>query len=256
MMASVARLFMSSSALFDMNAQRVSEEFSMTNGAKNAAWPKGHLVANERGRKIPRGDVVVGYEYRCRWHTSYRHSLLLCGTTCTPLQCASTRFYTHAEMAESTFTVGEAVEAVGYGPYQRRMRLVLGGFWAADASEMLILSFVGPVVMCEWGLTRSEEAAITSVVSWECSSAPPSGAGTATASAVAVALWPLPVCAPLLALPPRARLLTGCSWSAGPVGVGTSGGHVCATLMSEMLLRASGEAILGSSSSGRLVPSP
>jgi MFS family permease len=150
-------------------------------------------------------------------------------------------------MAESTFTVGEAVEAVGYGPYQRRMRLVLGGLWAADASEMLILSFIGPLVMCEWGLTRSEEAAITSVVflgmligatfwGWYCDRFGRRRCFVATtclcaiagaSTACAPAYWVLLVC--------RAA-----------VGVGTSGGHVCATLMSEMLpAHKRGEAILG-----------
>ena len=33
----------------------------------------------------------------------------------------------------------------------------------ADAMELMLLSVLSPEVECEWGLSRSEEAAITSV---------------------------------------------------------------------------------------------
>ena len=33
----------------------------------------------------------------------------------------------------------------------------------ADAMELMLLSVLSPAVQCEWGLTKSEEATITSV---------------------------------------------------------------------------------------------
>ena len=42
--------------------------------------------------------------------------------------------------------------------------LYCGCAWAADAMEMMLLSFLGPAVKCEWGLTPSQEGLITSVV--------------------------------------------------------------------------------------------
>ena len=42
--------------------------------------------------------------------------------------------------------------------------LYCGCAWAADAMEMMLLSFLGPAVRCEWGLTASQEGLITSVV--------------------------------------------------------------------------------------------
>ena len=34
----------------------------------------------------------------------------------------------------------------------------------ADAMEMMLLSFLGPAVACEWGLTPAEEAALSTSV--------------------------------------------------------------------------------------------
>lgn len=145
------------------------------------------------------------------------------------------------------FTVGEAVEVIGYGWYQKRTRYILGGLWAADASEMMILGFIGPVLLCDWKLSRTEEAAITSVVfcgmlvgavfwGWFCDNfgrrkcfifATAICAGAGVATAFAPSYFMLLVC--------RAM-----------VGFGTSGGHVCATIMSEMLpMHVRGEAIIG-----------
>lgn len=52
----------------------------------------------------------------------------------------------------------------GLGRFQVVLLLYCGCAWAADAMEMMLLSFLGPAVRCEWGLTASQEGLITSVV--------------------------------------------------------------------------------------------
>lgn len=55
---------------------------------------------------------------------------------------------------ESTkmWTLEEAVEAIGFGRFQRKLLLICGAGWAADAMEVLIIAFVIPAVIKEWGL--------------------------------------------------------------------------------------------------------
>uniref|UniRef100_A0A8C6TJM1 SV2 related protein b n=1 Tax=Neogobius melanostomus TaxID=47308 RepID=A0A8C6TJM1_9GOBI len=63
-----------------------------------------------------------------------------------------------------TFTVDDALEAVGFGKYQWKISLYAGLSWIADAMEMMILSILGPQLRCDWALLSYEVAFITSVV--------------------------------------------------------------------------------------------
>lgn len=64
----------------------------------------------------------------------------------------------------STYTVDEALVAMGFGKFQGLMLVYAGMGWVAEAMEMMLLSFVGPAVQSEWGLSSQEESLITSVV--------------------------------------------------------------------------------------------
>ncbi|XP_061590175.1 synaptic vesicle 2-related protein-like [Cololabis saira] len=63
-----------------------------------------------------------------------------------------------------TFTVDEALEAIGFGVFQWKISLLTGLSWVGDAMEMMILSILGPQMHCEWGLPSYQVALITSVV--------------------------------------------------------------------------------------------
>ena len=63
-----------------------------------------------------------------------------------------------------TFTVEDALKQVGFGPYQAWLLGYAGMSWTAEAMEMMLLSFVGPAVQSEWGLTAHQESLIASVV--------------------------------------------------------------------------------------------
>lgn len=54
--------------------------------------------------------------------------------------------------------------AVGFGNFQGLVLAYAGMGWVSEAMEMMLLSFVGPAVQLEWGLSSQEESFITSAV--------------------------------------------------------------------------------------------
>jgi MFS family permease len=62
------------------------------------------------------------------------------------------------------YTLDEALSAVGFGKFQSFL-LVYGALgWVAEAMELMILSFIGPALQSEWGLSSSKESLISTVV--------------------------------------------------------------------------------------------
>lgn len=68
-------------------------------------------------------------------------------------------------MAEpKRWTLEEAIEAIGFGRFQRKLLLICGAGWAADAMEVLIIAFVIPAVMKEWGLTPQQAGVLGTAI--------------------------------------------------------------------------------------------
>ncbi|XP_077944622.1 synaptic vesicle 2-related protein [Gasterosteus aculeatus] len=65
---------------------------------------------------------------------------------------------------EETFTVHDALESFGFGKFQWKMSFLTGLSWLGDAMEMMILSILGPQLLCEWRLSSYQVALLTSVV--------------------------------------------------------------------------------------------
>lgn len=63
-----------------------------------------------------------------------------------------------------TFTVTQAINALGFGWFQVKLSLCVGLCWMADSMEMTILSVLGPALHCDWGITRYQQALTTTVV--------------------------------------------------------------------------------------------
>ncbi|XP_052411835.1 synaptic vesicle 2-related protein-like [Carassius gibelio] len=63
-----------------------------------------------------------------------------------------------------TFTVEEAVEAIGFGKFQWKLSMLTGVAWMADAMEMMLLSIATPQLRCEWRLSSWKVAFITTMV--------------------------------------------------------------------------------------------
>ena len=65
---------------------------------------------------------------------------------------------------EKVYTVDDAINKIGFGPFQVLITVFCGLLWIADAMELMILSILSPAVKCQWMLSNYEEAMITSVV--------------------------------------------------------------------------------------------
>ena len=52
---------------------------------------------------------------------------------------------------------------MGFSKFQIKLSLVTGLAWMADSMEMMLLSILGPALLCEWSLKSWEKALITTV---------------------------------------------------------------------------------------------
>lgn len=66
--------------------------------------------------------------------------------------------------ALDTYTVTQAVNALGFGWFQVKLSLCVGLCWMADSMEMTILSVLGPALHCDWGISRYQQALTTTIV--------------------------------------------------------------------------------------------
>ncbi|XP_011093914.1 organic cation/carnitine transporter 7 isoform X2 [Sesamum indicum] len=65
---------------------------------------------------------------------------------------------------ELVYTIDEALTVLGFGRFQALVLAYAGLGAMAEAMEVMILSFIGPSVKAEWGLSSGQESLITTVV--------------------------------------------------------------------------------------------
>ena len=65
---------------------------------------------------------------------------------------------------EETYTVDEGVDKIGFGFFQVFITVFFGFIWGTEAIEIALLSILSVAVKCQWDLSDSEEATITTVV--------------------------------------------------------------------------------------------
>ncbi|EDV19406.1 uncharacterized protein TRIADDRAFT_62149 [Trichoplax adhaerens] len=58
-------------------------------------------------------------------------------------------------------TIADAVESIGFGKFQWHCMAFLGSIWFARTMQIAMLSLLGPLLVCEWGISTTEEALIT-----------------------------------------------------------------------------------------------
>jgi len=63
-----------------------------------------------------------------------------------------------------TFTVSQAINALGFGKFQVMLSFFTGLCWMADSMEMMILSILSPALRCEWGIDEYKQAFLTTVI--------------------------------------------------------------------------------------------
>ena len=61
------------------------------------------------------------------------------------------------------YTLDEAISSIGFGNFQFIVLAYAGLGWVAEAMEMMLLSFVGPALQPEWGLSSGEESFISTI---------------------------------------------------------------------------------------------
>lgn len=63
-----------------------------------------------------------------------------------------------------TFTVVQAINAMGFGKFQVKLSLFTGLCWMVDSMEITILSILSPSLHCDWGISRYQQALTTTVL--------------------------------------------------------------------------------------------
>lgn len=63
-----------------------------------------------------------------------------------------------------TYTTDDALAAMGFGKFQALVLAYAGMGWVAEAMEVMLLSFVGPLVREEWKISAQDESLLSSVV--------------------------------------------------------------------------------------------
>ncbi|NXO85314.1 SVOP protein, partial [Sitta europaea] len=63
-----------------------------------------------------------------------------------------------------TFTVEEAVEAIGFGRFHIVLFLIMGSTGVAEAMEIMLIAVVSPLLRCEWQLRDWQVALVTTMV--------------------------------------------------------------------------------------------
>lgn len=63
-----------------------------------------------------------------------------------------------------TFTVVQAINALGFGKFQVKLSLFTGLCWMVDSMEITILSILSPSLHCDWGISRYQQALTTTVI--------------------------------------------------------------------------------------------
>ncbi|KAG2536464.1 organic cation/carnitine transporter 7-like isoform X2 [Panicum virgatum] len=63
-----------------------------------------------------------------------------------------------------TYTTDDALTVMGFGKFQALVLAYAGMGWVAEAMEVMLLSFLGPVVREEWNVSPQDESILSSVV--------------------------------------------------------------------------------------------
>ena len=64
----------------------------------------------------------------------------------------------------ATLSFDQAIEQVGFGRFQKKLMVVCGLGWAADAMEVLLISFALPAIGQEWNLTNAQKGLLGTAI--------------------------------------------------------------------------------------------
>ena len=67
-------------------------------------------------------------------------------------------------MNTTAMSIDEAIQQIGYGRFQRKLMVICGLGWAADAMEVLLIAFALPAIIEEWSLTPAESGLLSTAI--------------------------------------------------------------------------------------------
>ena len=65
---------------------------------------------------------------------------------------------------DNKISLDDLIDAFGFGKFQLFILVASGILWLSDGIEIMLLSILGPVLMCEWRLESWQEASISTAV--------------------------------------------------------------------------------------------
>ena len=68
------------------------------------------------------------------------------------------------DKAVREMTFDEIIDRIGFGAFQYKLLAICGAGWAADAMEVLLISYTLPAVIKEWGLTTAQAGFIGTTI--------------------------------------------------------------------------------------------
>ena len=63
-----------------------------------------------------------------------------------------------------SLTLDEALERAGFGRFQKKLMVICGLGWAADAMEVLLISFALPAIAQEWKLSAAQKGLLGTAI--------------------------------------------------------------------------------------------
>ncbi len=63
-----------------------------------------------------------------------------------------------------TLTLDDALQRAGFGRFQKKLMVICGLGWAADAMEVLLISFALPAIGQEWGLSAAQKGLLGTAI--------------------------------------------------------------------------------------------
>ncbi len=67
-------------------------------------------------------------------------------------------------MTAATISFNDAIQRVGFGRFQKKLMILCGLGWAADAMEILLISFALPSIGQEWNLSNAQKGLLSTAV--------------------------------------------------------------------------------------------
>ena len=68
------------------------------------------------------------------------------------------------DAADKDILLDEVISRIGFGKFQIKLLFIVSIIWVADALEMMMISFISPALACDFDLTNSSKALLTTMI--------------------------------------------------------------------------------------------